>query len=368
MKRQLLAVAIAAATLLPLTAQAAPTVYGRLNLSVDYTDSDDTTNNAKDGIWELNSNSSRIGVKGNEKLTEEFTAVYKAEWGVQGDATVGDLNARERYLGLKHYQWGTVRLGNIDSPLKNAEDDIDVFNDMARLDMGKFIYGQNRLENSINYVSPKFLDVFGANISLQPGEKNGGADSSSLCTVPKTPTDPAYNPCENHIADAISAAFSYEDDNLYLSFAMDKEVADSATRKGSLGGNVDAMRLNARYKMGDATISAMYQMAEQSSLAAGATNEEEETAMMFSGSYKMDAITVRGEVLVANHDMGGGKEDDTTLIGVGVDYNFTQATKAFANLASGNMENSPSAAAKAAGAKSTDSDATYIGFGMETRF
>ena len=32
MKRQLLAVAIAAATLLPLTAQAAPTVYGRLNL------------------------------------------------------------------------------------------------------------------------------------------------------------------------------------------------------------------------------------------------------------------------------------------------------------------------------------------------
>ena len=342
MKRQLLAVAIAAATLLPLTAQAAPTVYGRLNLSVDYTDSDDATNNAKDGIWELNSNSSRIGVKGNEKLTEEFTAVYKAEWGVQGDATVGDLNARERYLGLKHYQWGTVRLGHIDSPFKNAEDDIDVFNDTARLDIGSFIYGQNRLANSINYVSPKFLDVFGVNLTLQPGEKSSNVN-------------------ENHIADAISTALSYEDDNLYLSFAMDKEVADSATRKGSLGGNVDAMRLNARYKMGDATISAMYQMAEQSSLAAGATNEE--TAMMFSGSYKMDAVTVRGEVLVANHDMGGGKEDDTTLIGVGVDYNFTQATKAFANLASGNMESTP-----AAGAKSTDSDATYIGFGMETRF
>ena len=342
MKRQLLAVAIAAATLLPLTAQAAPTVYGRLNLSVDYTDSDDATNNAKDGIWELNSNSSRIGVKGNEKLTEEFTAVYKAEWGVQGDATVGDLNARERYLGLKHYQWGTVRLGHIDSPFKNAEDDIDVFNDTARLDIGSFIYGQNRLANSINYVSPKFLDVFGVNLTLQPGEKSSNVN-------------------ENHIADAISTALSYEDDNLYLSFAMDKEVADSATRKGSLGGNVDAMRLNARYKMGDATISAMYQMAEQSSLAAGATNEE--TAMMFSGSYKMDAVTVRGEVLVANHDMGGGKEDDTTLIGVGVDYNFTQATKAFANLATSNMEKTP-----AGGGKSTDSDATYIGFGMETRF
>ncbi|HNA21431.1 MAG TPA: porin, partial [Agitococcus sp.] len=191
MKRQLLAVAIAAATLLPLTAQAAPTVYGRLNLSVDYTDSDDATNNAKDGIWELNSNSSRIGVKGNEKLTEEFTAVYKAEWGVQGDATAGDLNARERYLGLKHYQWGTVRLGHIDSPFKNAEDDIDVFNDTARLDIGSFIYGQNRLANSINYVSPKFLDVFGVNLTLQPGEKSTG---TGLCGTK----------CENHIADAIS--------------------------------------------------------------------------------------------------------------------------------------------------------------------
>ncbi len=353
MKRQLLAVAIAAATLLPLTAQAAPTVYGRLNLSVDYMDQDTGVAGVDGKEWQLNSNSSRIGVKGNEKLTEEFTAVYKAEWGVQGDAKAGDLNARERYIGLKHYQWGTVRLGHIDSPFKNAEDDIDVFNDMTHLDMGEFIYGQNRLENSINYVSPKFLDVFGVNLTLQPGEKNGNSVVNCAAATPTVANNMGCN--EDHIADAISTALSYEDDNLYLSFAMDKEVM-----------NMDAMRFNARYKMGDATISAMYQMAEPSNLGAGQTDEE--TAMVFSGSYKMDAITVRGEVLMANHDQGIKGEDDTTLIGVGVDYNFTQATKAFANLASGNMENSPSAAAKAAGAKSTDSDTTYIGFGMETRF
>ncbi len=293
----------------------------------------------------MNSNSSRIGVKGNEKLTEEFTAVYKAEWEVQGDMAgktnqAGekvDLAGRERYIGLKHYQWGTVRLGHIDSPFKNAEDDIDVFNDMAHLDMGKFIYGQNRLENSINYVSPKFLDVFGINLTLQPGEKSDNMD-------------------EGHIADAISTALSYEDDSLYLSFAMDKEVM-----------NMDAMRFNARYKMGEATVSAMYQVAEPSSMKM-MNNLDEEEAIMFSASYKMDSITVRGEVLMATKDMykptiGSNKSMDTTLIGVGVDYNFTQATKAFANLASGNMESTP-----AGGGKSTDSDTTYIGFGMETRF
>jgi predicted porin len=172
MKRHLLTLAIAA-SLLPLAAQAAPRVYGQLNLSVDYMDADVMAPTSD--VWALNSNSSRIGVKGSEKLTEEYTAVYKMEWEVAGDmegtAASPDLEARERYIGLKHYQWGTVRLGYMDSPFKNAEDDIDVFNDLAHLDMGKFIYGQNRLANSINYVSPKFLDVFGANITIQPGEQ-----------------------------------------------------------------------------------------------------------------------------------------------------------------------------------------------------
>lgn len=352
MKRHLLAVAVAAATLLPLTAQAAPTVYGRLNLSVDYTDAD--AGKGTDGIWELNSNSSRIGVKGNEKLTEEFTAVYKAEWEVQGDMAAGkDLDARERYIGLKHFQWGTVRLGYIDSPFKNAEDDIDVFNDMAHLDMTKFIYGQNRLENSINYVSPKFLDVFGANITLQPGEKSSG--DVTLCAIPATTTTPATNPCENHIADAISAAFSYEDDSLYLSFAIDKEVM-----------NVDAMRFNARYKMGDATVSAMYQMAEPSGKKMADVLDQEDSIVV-SASYKMDSITVRGEVLMSTEDMykptvGNEKSIDTTLIGIGIDYNFTQATKAYVNLATGNMDTSKEMAT------SMDEDMTYLGFGMETRF
>ena len=316
-------------------------VYGRLNLSVDYMDAD--AGKGTDGLWELNSNSSRVGIRGNEKLNEEFTVVYKAEWTVNGDVGGADLSARERYIGLKHFQWGAIRLGYIDSPFKNAEDDIDAFNDLANLDMGNFIYGQNRLANSINYVSPKFLDVFGANVTLQPGEKSGG------------------NVNENHIADGISAAFSYEDDSLYLSFAMDKEVADSATRMDGVGGNVDAMRLNARYKMGDATVSAMYQMAEPTSLvvlpSTPATVVKEETSMVFSGSYKMDALTIKGEILLVNVDKVGS-EVDKTLIGGGLDYNFTQNTKAFANIALSSKEKTAS----------DTEDATYLGFGMETRF
>lgn len=322
MKRNLLALAVGVAFVLPLAAQAAPTVYGRLNLSVDYMDADTVAPNTDGKVWKLNSNASRVGVKGNEKLTDEFTAVYKVEWDVNGDVGGADLTGRERYIGLKHYQWGTVRLGNIDSPFKNSEDSIDVFNDMADLDMGKFLYGQNRLANSINYVSPKFLDVFGANLTLQPGEGAGN---------------------ENHIADAISLALSYEDDNLYLSAAMDKEVL-----------NTDAMRFLARYKMSDFTASAMFQTAEPTFN----PNGDKEESIAVSGSYTMGSITARGEVLLVNSSSNVAGDNDTMVVGGGVDYNFTQSSKAFVNLALKNQE--------VTGAASQDT--MYLGFGMETRF
>jgi predicted porin len=340
MKRHLLTLAIAA-TLLPLAAQASPRVYGQLDLSVDYMDSDVTAPSAD--TWELNSNASRIGVKGAEKLTEEYTAVYKMEWEVSGDMKGGsDLDARERYIGIKHYQWGTMRLGYIDAPFKNAEDDVDMFNDLTHLDMGNFIYGQNRLANSINYVSPKFLDVFGANITLQPGEQG-------KCTaVPAIPAD-----CnENHLADGYSAAFSYEDDSLYLSYAMDKEILDSRTGVEDM----DAMRFNARYKMGDMMLSGMYQMAEPTKTG-GAGTLDKEDSFVVSGSYKMDMMTYRGEVLMSTQDMVGGGSTDTTLIGVGVDYNITENTKVFGNLANKKVDTG-----------ATDSNTTYLGVGTEVRF
>ena len=379
MKRNLLALAVGVAFVLPLAAQAAPTVYGRLNLSVDYSDLDLNTAGVEGKSWDLNSNASRVGIKGNEKLTDEFTAVYKAEWEVQGDMKGqkggADLTGRERYIGLKHFQLGTVRLGYIDSPLKNAEDSVDVFNDMVNLDMANFLTAQTRLANSINYVSPKFLDVFGANITLQPGEKTRVTDD--LATGHAN---------EDHLADGISAAFSYEDDSLYLSFAMDKDIitklpmqftqtvktVDPTNLSGILAADGtysearDAMRFNARYKLNDLTLSAMFQQSEASNNNNTPFDKLDEQAVVLSASYTMDKLTFRGEVGMNNLDAGknGGAssdEIDTTLIGVGIDYNLTQSTKAFANLATRNDEPSKSIGLK-------DVDTTYLGFGMETRF
>lgn len=366
MKRNLLALAVGAAILLPLTAQAAPTVYGRLNLSVDYVDVD---SKGTEPVWTLNSNASRIGVKGNEKLSDDFTAVYKAEWQVNGDmAAAGDLSGRERYIGLKHSSLGTLRLGAIDSPLKTSEDMVDVFNDSI-LDMQNLVTGQTRLNNSINYVSPKILDVFGANITIQPGETQ----------------------TSNDLGNAYSAAFSYEDDNLYLSVAMDKGVASSIQFNGTqlaelnvelvkaflgpvvaadfgaeatlvgntLTTNRDTIRLVGRYKMDKLVLAGLYQEGEAASTTANATPVDEQTFLV-SGSYEMDKLTFRGEIGKSNFDFDG-EELDVTLIGIGIDYNFTQNTKVFGNLASKTEE---------LGGVFSTSDVTtmVLGGGVEVRF
>lgn len=324
MKRNLLALAIGAAVLLPLTAQAAPTVYGRLNLSVDYLDVDVA---GAEPAWFVNSNASRIGVKGNEKLSDDFTAVYKAEWQINGDmAAGGDLSGRERYIGLKHSSLGTLRLGAIDSPLKTSEDMVDAFNDSVLLDMDTAISGQSRLNNSINYVSPKVLDVFGANITFVPGEN----------VAPNAPVGSG-----NDLANGISAAFSYEDDNLYLSAALDKEIAGK-----------DLIRAVGRYKMDKLVFSGLYQMGESVNVA-----NSDETAFVVSASYEMDKLTFRGEILNSTMETGVATETQIDLIGVGVDYNFSQNTKVYGNLASTTIDTG-----------AADTTTMVLGGGIEVRF
>ena len=82
------------------TVQAAPTLYGKLNVTLDQADNFDFAGN---NVTALNSNASRIGIKGEEKLTDKLSVLYLAEWAIStdGSGSDGDLNARNRYLGLK---------------------------------------------------------------------------------------------------------------------------------------------------------------------------------------------------------------------------------------------------------------------------
>ncbi len=333
MNRTLLALAVTAALAVPLTAQAAPSVYGLMNLSVDMVDVEFTTTDE----FQVNSNSSRIGIKGEEDLGNGYSAVYKAEWGVSGDGNAADLGQRDRYLGLKA-AWGTVKLGNYDSPLKSSQGSVDVFNDMTYLDMAANppantsiaqLNGDIRLANSIGYESPKIGDAITVKLTLQPGETTGGDDS---------------------LADAVSASVAYEQAGLYLAAAIDKGDTSGVQL------NFDTTRLTAVYTMDALQLGAMLQSSK-----ASAGGGSEENSVLLSAAYTAGKNVFKGQLVMSDTDFASPDDQKISLIALGMDHNFTQMTKVFAQAGVGKTEN-------AAGALVATTDERIVSVGMQTKF
>lgn len=355
MNRNLLALAIGATLALPMAAQAAPTVYGQLNLSVDYVSEDDGLNTPTSETEEaqVNSNSSRLGVKGEESLGNGLSAVYQAEWAVEGDtAGTTDLTGRNRFLGLKG-DFGTVKLGAYDSPLKNSQGGVDQFNDMSILDMGNFLTGDNRLNNLIGYESPKIADLLTVNAALQSGEETG--------------------PAAGDDDDGVSVAVAVETGGLYVGVAMDNNVVDGQANdvvQSVIGAQPgyeafarDTMRVTATYGNDTFQIGAMFQTSEfaddnaVAAASAGFITQADEEVLLVSGAFNMGKNTVKGQLITSTVDFGAGAEFETQVIALGLDHNFTQMTKAFAQVAMVNGDDG-----------TTEEEATVLTVGMQTKF
>ena len=162
MKKHLLAMAVAAA--MPVSALAAPTFYGKINLSVDKTsdypegplvfDADDLSD-----AWFVSSNSSRLGVRGEEGLDFNNLSViyqYEAGYDVDGDSS-STFSTRNSFLGLNTVA-GKFFAGRFDSVVKDAEGWVDQFNETVA-DMEVVFISQNRNNNTLNWESPDFAGV-----------------------------------------------------------------------------------------------------------------------------------------------------------------------------------------------------------------
>jgi len=182
-KKHLLAMSVAAA-MLPATAMAAPTFYGKLNLSLDktsdYPERDVALNQGElSDAWFVSSNSSRIGVRGEETLyNDDLSVIYQLEAGYDVDGDDGNtFNTRNSFLGLATPA-GKFFAGRYDSVIKQAEGSIDQFNQTVA-DMQTTFLGQRRNSNTLNWES---LDLGGlvlrAQIAPGEGEEVGVAPDS----------------------------------------------------------------------------------------------------------------------------------------------------------------------------------------------
>lgn len=364
MKKLLLAAAVT--TLSLSAAQAAPTLYGKLNVSVDSYD------NGKDTVTELNSNASRLGVKGEEKLTEQLSAVYKAEWEVDVDGGDEVFKKRDIFAGLKWANLGNLKAGIMDTPFKDAGTGYrDVFNDYAHADIKEMMYGEERIENVIGIeTDPKLLGGLVFALQTQQGEST--SDTTKYVDGKR-----------DSLGDGLSTSLSYANKDIGFEGVIAgnfKSVGDFAA-VGISNAPADAIRVGGSFDLGKIgapglSVGAMWQTAEISDYTnikpftvtpayAGDYNKVEENAWLISATYKLANTpwTLKAQYQQADTDYAvlGGASGDSSVDqwGIGADYKLNSQTKLFANAVQREWDNSP---------KKGNADESVYGLGMEIKF
>ncbi|MEH6344193.1 MAG: porin [Bermanella sp.] len=278
---------LASSMVLAASAQADSKFYGKMNVSLSYQDEAET--------FKLNSNASRVGVKGFEELGST-KVIYKAEYEVaiddgyttdkNGDGDTNTIKPRDAYIGLTYSGMGTIKMGNMDTPLKKSQGKFDLFNDVV--DIKNVLIGENRMANSINYTTEKM-----------------GALQSSVAVILS----------EDDSSEGISANVTYNEGALYVAAAFDNKVKNEATQ-----------RLTAIYTMGDLKIGGLINNVDSADSAEVAANAEE-LGYAVNASMKMGMNTLK-----AQYEAGDQKTVGATSATVGVDHKLGKATKAFVYL------------------------------------
>lgn len=279
MKKNIIALAVAAAISAPVAMAGAPTVYGKLHMAIQ------SDAKSSDAGMTTDSVASRFGIKGSEDLGNGLKAVYKIEYGINLDAAKNSPAARNQYIGLKG-GFGTVLMGTHDTPLKMIQTS-DLFNDGIS-DNSKVIKssskgGEVRASNVIAYVSPSFSGVK----IIAAGVAGEGADSSLTDTT------------------SVALAYGSKKKGLYLAAAMD-----------STDGADDVTRVAAQYKANGLVVNAMTH------------NQGGKDAIVLNAGYKMGKMMPKIKWADNSGDVDG------TYTSVGLDYSLGKKTKAYIDLLS----------------------------------
>lgn len=327
--KSLIASAVLASSMSAFAVDLPVTVYGKLNISAQSNDDD------VDDETRIQSNASRLGVKGDFDINQSVTGFYLLEYELVTDNDGGDdFKARNIYAGLKGDSWGQMMLGRNDTVLKNSQGKVDQFNDLSG-DLKNLFKGDNRFDQTFTYLTPKWNQ-------LQAGFTYVASDDEDQ--------DKAYSDYDMDGKDGFSSALMYGDSGLkdtpiFASVAYDTQV------KG-----YDIIRASIQGKIGDLTLGGMYQDQEKSEGSSDSTD-----GYLLSAAYQISAVTLKAQW----QDM----DEVGDSWSVGADYKLADPTKLYAFYTARTMEDDLDVlddAGAAIGYK--DRDETYFGVGIEHKF
>jgi len=333
MKKNLLAIAVGAAVAFPGLALAdGPTVYGKVNISLENADFDDGVNPSEDA-WELNSNASRLGVKGDFDLdVAGLKAIYQAEFEMQvddGDKGGQTFSQRNIFGGLQG-NFGTLKAGKFDTPTKKAQGKVDQFNDIGG-DIKNVLAGENRVSNIIQYSTPKLAEIITLNLAFIPGEGDDlDGDGNN----------------EDGIADTTSISLVAEKDMFYGAVSRDTDMSDDLVADSTGATTLDITRLAVGLKPGNFELGALYQLAEE------AEADGEDSSIVVSGAFKIDRVKLKAQYGMTDGDLS---DEEVTQVSLGADYKLAKASKVYAYGTQLEFD-------------LADTEETIFGIGMEHKF
>jgi predicted porin len=284
-------------------------IYGQAKISVDLISTDAKAANADDSLIRVSSNSSRLGFKSKEELSDDLSTVMQIELGIGYDGASASPSYRNSYGGLSSKTFGTILFGIHDTPYKMSTGSLDAFGDT----MGDFnammgnVNGSSdfdqRAKNEIMYMSPKWSGFhFNAASSVTGSETDSGAGSNSSL---------------------YSVAASYGAGPLYVTLA--DEIHKNGYTSWDDATTVTGTKAGVGYTFGDTKVGLVYESLKSDTPDSQFTRN----AMYLSLKQKLG-----NETLKLAYGSAADGEDPTTETGakltvIGLDHTFSKRTTAY---------------------------------------
>lgn len=277
------------------------TVYGKINVTAQSSD------DGAGQFSELKSNASRFGVKGDYKLENDLTLIYQLEWEVDltDEANEKNIKARDQFIGLTG-SFGTIKVGRNDTALKLSQGKMDLFNDYEA-DIKTLWKGENRMSNSLAYITPKFAG-FSLMVSHIMEDSEKGQDGQSVALM--------------------YGDDSLKDGPLFASVSMDNDVNGYDSSRVFVQGKVAKIKLGAG-------------LHQQEVMAGG----KKEDGYLLNAAYPLDKFEVKAQYQTL---------EDHDGYSLGTDYKLGKETKLFAWYSSFDFYNK--------------ADTDYLAIGIEHKF
>jgi predicted porin len=315
MKKSLIALAVAGAVSAPAFAATSNVdVYGIMNVSVNRVDSGTT---GKDKSFSVSSHASRLGFKGSEDLGGGLSAIWQIESSINAEEGSGNLGGRNTFVGLKG-GFGTVLLGQHDTPMKLLGRKVDNFGDLyadsrnllgADAASGKSNFDL-RTKNTIAYMSPSFSGFSVA--AAYVADHQGGLATPTACA--------SGLDCNKN--DAYSITAGYDNGPLMLGLGYEKQnISTGATTTNSR----KLFRVVGGYSFGDFKLGALYENGSADSALATA----DRNAWGLFGNYAIGAVTLKANFLKVG-DYKNSNNTSAKQYTVGADYSLSKRTTAYA--------------------------------------